>query len=178
MLDLFFDTVLGIGLARTFSFQAVIRKEGNTLTARTGLPAQLLLLFAASRWLILDPQQKAVRIRDRSFWFFTRWHRIPFDAVEAVVYTYTDMSPGQFNPFGAYRSLDVFTVGLRMRHGEERRLFRFVGEGGFNNDGILPDWCYWEENLVTPLVQGSQDTGSRLFADVVSRMTGAPIVNA
>ena len=178
MLDLFFDLFIGIGLARIFNFQPRIRKEGNTLIASTGFTAQFLLLFSASRRVTLDPHTKLVRIRDRSFWFFVQWHRVPFDAVEAVIYSYADMSPGQISPIGAYRSMDVFTVGLWLRHGKQRRLFRFIGEGAFVNNGIFPDWCYWEENMVTPLVQGNQETGSRLYADVVSRMIGAEIVNS
>jgi hypothetical protein len=177
MIDWVFDTTIGVGLARLFNFQPVIRKENQALVATTGWATRLCTLGSASRRLLVDPQQRALRIRDRSFWFVTHWHRIPFDAVEAVIYSYADLSPGQVSPLGAYRSMDLFVVALRLRHGEERKLFRFFGQGAFVNNGILPDWCYWEEDVMTPLVQGGQESASRTFAEVLSRMLGVPIVN-
>ena len=178
VIDWFFDLAIGIGLSRLLNFQPAIRKENQILVASTGWRTQLFTLCSASRRLMIDPQQRAIRIRDRSFWFVTHWHRIPFDAVEAVVYSYTDMSPGQISPLGAYRSMDLFVIALRLRHGKEQKLFRFFGQGDFVNNGILPDWCYWDENMLTPLVQGDQENMSRTFATVVSAMLSVPIVNS
>ncbi len=178
MIDLVFDLAAGIGLARLFNIQPEIHKENHLLVASTGWRGRILSLFAASRRVTIDPAQRAVRVRERSFWFIVRWRRVPFDVVEAVVYSYVDMSPGQISPLGAHRSIDLFSVALRLRHGSELRLFRFFGQGGFVNNGILPDWCYWEENVMTPLVLGGQESASRTFAEVLSGMIGVPIAPA
>ena len=177
MIEWFVDIAIGIGLARMLNLRPRVAKEKDILVASTGIGTQCFTLFSASRRLMIDPHQKAVRIRDRSFWFFTQWHRIPFDVVEAVVYSYADVSPGQISPLGAYRSMDLFTVALRLNHGKEQRLFRFFGQSAFNNNGILPDWCYWEDNVMTPLVIGGQEAASKTFAEVLSGMIGVPIVN-
>jgi hypothetical protein len=178
VIEWFVDIAIGIGLARLLNLQPRIAKEKHILVATTGIRTQLFTVFSASRRLMIDPQQRAVRIRDRSFWFVIHWHRIPFDVVEAIIYAYADMSPGQISPLGAYRSMDLFTVALRLRHGKEQNLFRFFGQGAFVNNGILPDWCYWEDNVMTPLVAGGQETASRTFAEVLSGMIGVPMVNA
>ena len=177
MIEWFVDIAIGIGMARLLNLQPRIAKEQAVLVATTGFRMQLISLFSASRRLMIDPQLRAVRIRDRSFWFVIHWHRIPFDFIEAVIYCYSDVSPGQISPLGAYRSIDLYSVALRLRHGKEQRLFRFFGQGAFNNNGILPDWCYWDENLMSPLVVGTQEVGSRTFAEVLSRMIGVPIVS-
>lgn len=181
MFDWLYESLAGfgatIGLSRLFYVHPRIWKQGNMLAARSDWRTQLLTLFGASRLLLVDPIQKAVRIRDRNFWFFVRWHRIPFDAVAAVLYGYSDLSPGQLSPFGAYRSMDLFTVGLQLRDGSEKTLFRLFGEGDFVNEGIFPDWFYWEEDMMTPFVRGGQETESRLFVQALSGLIGAPITN-
>jgi hypothetical protein len=124
--------------------------------------------------LWIDPRLKAVRIFDRRFWFFIRRRRIPFDAIEGISYGYHDVAMSWFS--WEHQAQDVFTVALRMCNGEEIHLFRFFGAGGFVNDGPLPDWWYWEDQVTAELTCGNQESESRLFAETAARLIGVPIV--
>ena len=53
------------------------------------------------------------------------------------------------------------------------RLFWFYGDGPFTNYGPFPDWLYWQEYLFD--LRGTQETESRLYAEMLSRLTGAPV---
>jgi hypothetical protein len=177
MLDWLLDIGIFVVVLRAFKVQPKISKEGDILVATTGWTLRMMTLFAASRRMLVDPKQKAVRICDRCFWFFDRWHRIPFDMVESIIYSYSDVSPGQLSWSGAYREMDLFDVKLRLRDGEERRLFRFFGQGEFVNNSIFPDWWYWNDTVMTPLIQGDQENQSRAFVNVLSGLIGAPVTS-
>jgi len=167
MFDFLFDLIF----ARLFTFRPTVRKEGQLLVVRSGWTAHLFSLGFGSRKLTVDPRQKVVRISKRSFWFFVRSRRLEFDWIDEILYGYSDMGFGLWT----HRSLDLFTVDLHLRTGEEVHVFRFYGQGGFVNDGPMPDWCYWDQNLMTPLVAGNQESTSRAFVEVLSGMIGVPI---
>ena len=56
-------------------------------------------------------------------------------------------------------------------------LFRFYGDGGFANDGVWPDWMYWDEVIESHLTAKPNDDESLHFADLLSSMIGVPIGN-
>src|SRR5262245_61741907 len=121
--------------------------------------------------MIVDPKQKAVIIRRRFAWFFQRGRRISFRSIEAVTYGYRDMaSPGLW----ANNSVDLFSVGLRLRGGKEIHLFHFYGDGTFTNDGPWPDWLYWQQYVLD--FSGTQERESRAFVELLSKMIGVPVV--
>jgi len=75
--------------------------------------------------------------------------------------------------FGAHDTKEAFRVGLRLTDFREVHLFWFYGDGPFTNYGPFPDWLYWQEYLLD--LRGTQETESRLFAEALSRMSGAPV---
>ena len=134
---------------------------------------RLLLLGLVYRKVVIDPAKRVVAVSSRSLWLFRKEHKIPFAQIDAVTYGYEDASPDQILSF-AHDSFDWFTVGLRMKDRSEIRLFNFVGEGSFINDGPLPDWMYWDQSLFD--VSGSQQKESRVFVDLLSKIIGVSVV--
>jgi hypothetical protein len=116
----------------------------------------------------------------RKAWAIKTFRRIEFTDIEEILYGYAEVSSDSFDTsstWGAHTVQDLFTVGLLLKGGEQVTLFRFYGQGGFVNNGILPDWMYWDEYLVSPYTQGNQESDSLMFADLLSRMIGVPIGN-
>ena len=170
------DLAWAVVFRKLFWIRPRVRKEGAVLVAGSGWRTHLFTLGSYGRQVRVDPQQRAVRCRTRSFWFAVRWHRIPFDAVRAVAYGYADLAPGQsFSAVTDYQSEDVFTVGLKLADGSEFQMFRFFGPGEFVNESFLPDWCYWEDQLEARITQGPQETESLAYAETVSRLIGVPL---
>ena len=159
--------------SRVFAFRPVVRKAGNQLVASSDWRSQLFSLGFSGRRVVLDPAQKTIRLIIRRFWFWRTSRRIEFDWVQEVLYGYSDLSLG----WSARQQQDLFTVGLRLKNGEELTLFRFFGEGDFVNEGIWPDWMYWQDAIVAEYTRGSQESESLLFADLVARMIGVPVSN-
>lgn len=155
-----------------FSVGPRVRKENGRLLARTGWRFLLTTLGLIYREVIVDPKQGVVRVRRRYGWFFTRRLRIPFAAVTAVTYGYADLNPGR-GWFWTHDSFDQFTVRLRLRNGKEAHLFHFFGDGTFTNDGPLPDWYYWNDYVFD--VSGTQESESRRFVDLLSKLIGVPV---
>ncbi len=159
-------------VSRLFSLGPRVQKRAGRLIAASGWRSQALTLWSTYRQVVVDPNVQAVIIRGRIFWLIPRIRRIPFQAIRAVLYSYSDVNPTSSFAW-AYNTVDLFTVGLRLLDGSEVTLFRFFGEGEFVNEGIFPDWFYWEDYLLDQV--GTQENESRVFAELVSKMTGAPI---
>jgi hypothetical protein len=157
---------------RLLSFGPRIRKRDGRLTVSTGWCTRLATLGMWYRRLVVDPQVKVITVHRRYFWLFARTRDIPFQAVKAVTYGYGDLSPASTISW-AHDSLDVFSVGLRLRDETELHLFNFSGAGTFSNEGPWPDWMYWQEYLFD--LSGTQETDSRAFVNLFSKMIGVKV---
>ena len=160
-------------VSSVFSVCPRVKKRQGQLTADTAWRVRILTVGTLYRKVVVDPQKKVLTISRRYFWLFGRRRRIKFEAIEAVTYTYEDLSLDA-NLSWAHDSVDFFSVGLRLDNLEELRLFYFFGAGTFTNEGPLPDWMYWEEYLSD--VSGSQESESRRFVDLLGKMIGVEVV--
>jgi hypothetical protein len=166
-------------IGRFLHVEPRIRKVRGALVADTAPHIAVLTLGLKLRRVMIDPEQRAVRIFARYAWFIPKVRHIPFDVVQCVLYSYTELN-NQINPFsgwGAYQEQDMFTVRLRLKNGEEPVLCRFYGQGGFVNNTVWPDWMYWGTELAANLTQGSQEDISRHYADTVAALIGVDIRN-
>lgn len=166
--------ILLIVLARLFQIQPKVESKNGKLVAASDWRSQLISLGFGSRRLEVDPRAKVMRFWVRSWWFVTRVKRIEFDWVDAVLYGYSDLGGGEWS---THRSIDLFTVGLRLKNREIVKLFRFCGQGSFVNASAFPDEFYWQEFAIDPLVHGNQETGSLTLAEALSRVIGVEIVD-
>jgi hypothetical protein len=149
-----------------------VHKQGRCLVASTPWRLRLLTLGTVLRKVIVDPKQQVVWLRRRYLWLFAPRRRIAFRSIEAITYGYQDVAYSSVLSW-AHDSTDLFRVGLRLHGGDEVHLFFFFGDGTFSNDGPFPDWFYWSDYLFD--LCGTQDRESRVFAELLSRLTGAPI---
>jgi hypothetical protein len=94
--------------------------------------------------------------------------------VEEVAYGYQDVDPSRGWTW-SYQQNDVYSVGLKLRGGEQVLLFRFYGEGDFVNDGPWPDWFYWDDMIEAQISKTNQEGESRAFAEVISGFLGVPV---
>jgi hypothetical protein len=154
------------------SFGPRIKKRDDKLIVSTGWPLRLVTLGTCYRRMVVDVGHKIITVRSRWLWLFGRTKCIPFQAIKAVTYGYGDASPGAELSW-AHDSVDVFSVGLRLRDKTEVHLFRFWGDGTFSNDGPWPDWMYWQEYLFDTC--GTQETDSRAFVNLLSKMIGVRV---
>jgi hypothetical protein len=159
-------------ISQIFSIGPRIREDGGRLVATTAWRYRLLTLGTSLRRVVVDAEDQVVRIRRRSVWLFRREKTIPFSAIKGVTYGYDPWSPGSLFSW-SYDSLDIYSVGLSLRNGDDVHLFNFLGDGTFTNDGPLPDWMYWRD-FAGDLV-GTQDQDSKAFAELLSRAVGVPI---
>jgi hypothetical protein len=160
--------------SRLFSLCPRIRKRNGRLIASTNRFLQVLTLAMLYRQVIVDPKEAFIRIRRRYFWIFQRGWRISFSSVQAVTYGY--YGTGGVNAWWGVASdtQDAYAVGLRLRHGQERHLFWFYGDGEFTNNGPLPDWWYWPEYVFD--FAGTQERESRMFVNALSKIIGVTVV--
>ena len=159
-------------ISRIFSICPRIREAEERLIATTAWRYRLLTLGASHREVIIDPNQKVVRVRRRFFWVFRRRTVIPFSSVRSVTYGYDPWSPNSWWSW-SYDGFDIYSVGLSLHNGKDVHLFNFLGEGTFTNDGPLPDWMYWGD-FAFDLV-GTQGGESRAFTDLLSRAIGVSV---
>lgn len=149
-----------------------IARNKDRLVARTSLTGLLLSLGCVYRRVVVDPGHKRIVIHRRLFWLFAKRRVIPFHRVAAIVYAYDDWNPG--TSWGwAGNTMDHFRVGLKLADGDEVHLFHFAGEGAFVNNSPFPDWMFWPDYVCD--LAGSQVGESRAFADLLTKMTGAPL---
>ena len=153
-----------------FSVCPHIYKPHGKLVATTNLLFQIFTLGMLHKRVTIDPKEEVIRIHRRYLWLIRRNTKIPFRSIAAVTYGYDDWG----NTWSmAHDAKDFFAVGLRMHSGQERRLFYFVGDGEFENDGPLPDWWYWQEYLFD--FAGTQQRESRMFVEALSKIIGAEV---
>jgi hypothetical protein len=146
-----------------------IKADANTLIASTSSMALVLMLGLAHRRVRLERDSRTITIEDRIGWFWKRTRVLAFNQVAAVTYGFEEVSflPTSRDP------IDRFIVGLRPVVGEEVRLFYFVGDGTFTNNGPLPDWWYWDEYVFD--YTGSQERESRAFVQLLSKLLNVSI---
>ena len=168
------DVALGFLVGKVVSASPSIRRDGDRLTVRSSVNSQVFCLGATAKSLVIEPARRRLSLTSRSFWFYRRTRHIEFDWIKEVTLDYNDVGFGMW----ARRNEDLFTTGLTLQNGEWVQLFKFYGEGDFQNDGPFPDWFYWEEHLMTHVVKGDQEASSLRFADLLSALTGAPIGQA
>jgi hypothetical protein len=131
-----------------------------------------LNLGFGSRRVVIDRAAQTVRFTRRTAWFYRRTESIEFRRITAVTYGYEDLNPLAFLG-GAHDAIDRYVVGLKLIGADEIRLFSFVGDGVFSNDGPLPDWWYWEEIAMD--FAGPQERESRVFVILLSKLIGVTI---
>lgn len=158
---------------RLFALCPRIRKDSGRIVATTAWRVRLLLLGTIRREIVIDPIGETISINSRYLWLIRLQRTVPFSEIQAVTYGYEDMSQGSLLSF-AHDSYDWFTVGLRLNSDLEMRLFNFIGDGTFSNNGPFPDWFYWD-NFVFDL-SGSQENESRVFVDVLSKLIDVEVV--
>jgi hypothetical protein len=156
-----------------FSICPRLSKRNGKLVAATAWRVRILMLGWLYREVIVDPKREALTIYHRYFWAFTGRRRLPFDAIEAVTYGYQDWAAGASWSW-AHDSVDLYSVGLRLRDGDEVHLFYFYGDGTFRNDGPWPDWLYWDDYVFD--TSGTQERESRAFVELLSKMMGVSVV--
>jgi hypothetical protein len=157
-----------------FSRGPKISWSGEKLVAVTGWFEWVVTLGLRNRRVAVDPERERVFIRDRVFWVFTRRRSIRFGLIRAVAYGYSDGA--MLGPrWSARETYDVYDVGLKEIGPDPvvHHLFTFAGLGTFVNDGVMPDWWYWQERLVD--VSGRQGIDSREFVEALSALIGKPV---
>lgn len=159
---------------RLLSICPRVRKESGRLVATTAWRLRLLTVGMVYRRIVVDPDSKTITIFRSLLWFLRRTRKIPFSHIDAVTYGYVDFSPASFLAY-AHDSFDWFTVGLRETDNSEMKLFDFIGDGTFGNDGPLPDWLYWHRFAFD--VSGSQENESLLFAEALAAIMEVKIVS-
>lgn len=161
-------------MIRGFSACPVIRKRSPGIVVTTSLFWKIVLLGTSLRKVTIDLSKEEIRVESRDFWFFRRRQRIRFRKIKGITYGYSNWSPGSVLST-AHDAIDHFTVGLRLWNDVEHPLFSFVGDGSFVNDNeFIPDWFYWDEFAFD--LTGSQESESRLFAELLSNLLNVPIV--
>jgi hypothetical protein len=148
-------------------------KSEGQLIATSAWRLRFLTLGTVYRQVVVDPAQKVISLHRRYLWLFARTRSIPFRSIKAVTYGYQDWAMGSFE-LTAHKSMDLFSVGLRLQDLHEVHLFYFLGDGTFSNDGPWPDWLYWEQYLTD--ISGTQEKESRGFAELLGKMIGVPII--
>lgn len=164
---------MGFSLSLLSTCPRVAKRHGR-LIATSAWRFRVLTLGLLTRQVIVDPKEQVVIVRRQAFWFFKRARRIPFHWIKAIGYGYSDVSGNEtWVAWGTYKTADNFTVQLKLHGGGDVHLFSFYGDGALNNAGPLPDWFYWQDYLLD--LSGTQESESRAYVELLSRMTGAPI---
>lgn len=156
-----------------FSVCPLIQADEDHLTASTSWLARILSLGLLVRHLVVDRQTRTVTIEQRTAWFFHRRWTFSFKQVAAVTYGYEDIHPAALFS-GTHDAIDRYIVGLRIVGRDELRLFYFLGDGVFTNEGPLPDWWYWEDYTMD--FTGPQERESRAFVQLLSKLIGVTIL--
>lgn len=165
--------IMGFGSSFGISFCPRITAQDDSLMASTSWIVRILGLGLFLRKVVVDRRSQTVTLEQRMAWFFKRKRHWSFSQVAAVTYGYDDVNP--FALFSTtHDAIDRYVVGLRVRGDAEVRLFYFIGDGAFTNDGPLPDWWYWDDYAMD--FTGSQERESKLFVQLLSKMIGVTII--
>ncbi|MCA8996576.1 MAG: hypothetical protein KDA80_06320 [Planctomycetaceae bacterium] len=164
---------LGGVLIHILSANPVIRKRPPGIVASTSWWWRVLLLGLSLRTVVIDLRSEKVRVTSRYLWFLRFHKNYSFRYVNGITYGYSNLSTESLFR-STHDTFDRFSVGLKLVGEEEVPLFDFVGEGTFVNDGSLPDWLYWDDYAFD--FSGTQESESRLFAELMSNLLDVPIV--
>ncbi|MBI1335165.1 MAG: hypothetical protein JST12_16680 [Armatimonadetes bacterium] len=168
----FTENILSRLVTKAFAPRPVIRAENPFLVIESGWRTALLTLGGRKRRVTIDPNNRIVRIQDRTFWFVRNNQVITFDRVQEVVYTYRDIMGSNWF---SHTEEDLFRVGLWLRDGKEVILFRFYGQGDFVNNSIWPDWMKWDEIIPGEIVRHNMESESQVLAGALGHMIGVPV---
>ena len=150
-----------------------IKADENRLTASTSWLVRIFGLGLLWRQIIVDRGSQTVTVEQRTAWFFQRTHILSFGQIAAVTYGYEDVNPLAIFS-STHDAVDRYVVGLRVVGRDEVRLFSFLGDGVFTNDGPLPDWWYWDDYAAD--FTGKQARESKLFVQLLSKLIGVTIM--
>lgn len=146
------------------------------MRAISSLRYRILTLGLHRRRIVFNRAKRRISISTLYLWFIDRRRRLSFNKVAAILYGYENLNPESSYAL-AHDGMDWFAVGLRLYAGEhdfeEIKLFNFLGEGTFVNEGPLPDWMYWDDIHFD--LSGSQEKESRIFVELLSKMIEVPI---
>ena len=145
--------------------------DDESLSASTSWVAVALTLGLKTRRVRVDRFARAVLIEDRFAWFWKRTRITDFAQITAITYGFEEAT---LDAIGPRDPVDRFLVGLRLRSGDELKLFSFLGDGTFTNSGPLPDWWYWDEYLFD--YTGTQAHQSRIFAMLLSKLINVTLI--
>jgi hypothetical protein len=157
-----------------FSNGPTFRKKGRKLIVTSSRLTRLLSLGLFNRTMTVDPDRKVIVVRDQRFWFDERVERYPFDLITGVSFHLGGLNhdPSLFTS----DRLESYSVGLKLygQSDPDVHLFRFVGEGRMSNNGPLPDWVYWYEDLTD--IVGTHEEEAQHFVKVLGWVLMKPIV--
>ncbi len=138
-------------------------KEGHALHARSSVVSIVLTLGFWSKWLHVCPDQREVIFTHRIFWFIPWTRRFPFNEINDITYTYSNLFP--YFEYSAHDSLDKYTINLELTNWSRVVLFHWIGEGEFSNESYWPDWVYWKEFMFD--MTGTQKKESLFFFEII-----------
>jgi hypothetical protein len=167
-----------LGKTRLLSLSPRVVSGENYLVARTHRLVTWLTLGLCGRTVLVDRIKKHVIIRSRWLWLFPREKRLPFSAIEAVLYGYSDLNP--FTAIGfTGDTLDMFSVKLQLYKGNQVHLLHFCGEGTVEIGPATPEcvhWMFWLKRRLD--FSGAQEEDSRSFVNRVSNLIGVEVRRA
>ncbi len=136
-----------LGKTRLLSLSPQVICGENYLIARTHRLVTWMTLGLCGRSVLVDRVKKHVVIRSRWFWLLPRVKVVPFSAIEAVLYGYSDLNP--FTAIGfTGDTVDMFSVKLQLYNGNQLHLLHFCGEGTVEIGPATPEcahWMFWLE---------------------------------
>ena len=154
------------------SFGPNVRTEAGVIKARTSIPFSLVSLGLCQKRVEVDLRERVFRVLHWNFWVFPKRWTIPFSEVSEIKYSYRDLKAFLPSPNMAGNAWDSYSISLKLHDGHEILLFRWIGEGEFSNESILPDWFYaldYEFDTV-----GTQKKESLLFYELMNEMVYKP----
>ncbi len=143
-----------------------IAKIDSKLVANTSLFFTAITLGSCIKSFEADPQARMITYSIRFLWLFKRTWRIPFDDVHEFHYRYSNLMP--LSSISAEDSIDSYSVVIETKDHDEIILFRWIGQGEFENNTYLPDWMYWEERMFD--LTGTQKSESLGFFELLKAM--------
>ncbi|MEQ8821251.1 MAG: hypothetical protein RLY93_13505 [Sumerlaeia bacterium] len=149
-----------------FSVGPKVWKENHCLCARTSLPFAMMTGGLAWKSMVADPHSRTVTVRHQDLWLIPHKWVVPFHDINEIMYTYKDARP--MAGWGAGDAIDSYSVGLKLQNADVIHLFRWIGEGEFDNSSYLPDWFYWKDFYFD--VTGTQQKESLVFFELLKAM--------
>lgn len=145
--------------------------EGDTLRGRASLLLRLLSLFSYDRCLTVDRVARTVTVDSRWLWFSQQTHTVRFEEIARIEYKFASIGTSWSFGVGRTNQLESFSVNLVLQgEPEPLRLFSFRGDGAVSTGlvGVLLGDSIFDG-------QGTQESSSRRFVDILSQFTGATL---